>query len=190
MITYGDGEDVYLDAEEGDDDDDDDVKECGSTLDGSGCEALYLYDSQDWVESPACSPEETSAISPMLAEETFRYMSECGVLAADNRVLSPSRAAETDPDRGPDCAGLTLRRRPQCPEKEGEREGGEERNVESGVRARVWGGWLQCPARLRQAEAERGVRTNVIGQREKCVRGERERERERERKNRQSEQAE
>ncbi|KAI1899028.1 hypothetical protein AGOR_G00078460 [Albula goreensis] len=49
-------------------------KECGSTLDGSGCEALYLYDSQDWVESPACSPEETSAISPMLAEETFRYM--------------------------------------------------------------------------------------------------------------------
>ncbi|KAG7467386.1 hypothetical protein MATL_G00152850 [Megalops atlanticus] len=40
----------------------------------TGCESLYLYDSQDWVVSPRCSPEETSAISPMLAEETFRYM--------------------------------------------------------------------------------------------------------------------
>ncbi|KAJ8393888.1 hypothetical protein AAFF_G00056170 [Aldrovandia affinis] len=32
------------------------------------CEALYMYDSQDW----AGSPEEHSAISPILAEETFR----------------------------------------------------------------------------------------------------------------------
>ncbi|XP_056606573.1 trafficking kinesin-binding protein 2 isoform X2 [Triplophysa dalaica] len=42
----------------------------------SGCarDSLYLYEGQDWVISPACSPEEPSAISPMLAEETFRYM--------------------------------------------------------------------------------------------------------------------
>ncbi|KAJ8254994.1 hypothetical protein GJAV_G00199710 [Gymnothorax javanicus] len=54
-------------------------KACGSgpapaELQGSEGEALYLYDSQDWVGSPSCSPEDTSAISPMLAEETFRYM--------------------------------------------------------------------------------------------------------------------
>ncbi|KAG7463778.1 hypothetical protein MATL_G00180200 [Megalops atlanticus] len=54
-------------------------KECGSGpaqfgLCGTDCESLYLYDGQDWVVSPSCSPEEPSAISPMLAEETFRYM--------------------------------------------------------------------------------------------------------------------
>uniref|UniRef100_A0A3Q4H9I9 Trafficking protein, kinesin binding 2 n=1 Tax=Neolamprologus brichardi TaxID=32507 RepID=A0A3Q4H9I9_NEOBR len=41
---------------------------------------VYLSDSQDWVVSPSCSPDEgpgNSAISPMLAEETFRYMSKC-----------------------------------------------------------------------------------------------------------------
>ncbi|XP_036401022.1 trafficking kinesin-binding protein 2-like isoform X2 [Megalops cyprinoides] len=59
-------------------------KECGSGpaqfgLCGTDCESLYLYDSQDWVVSPSCSPEEPSAISPMLAEETFRYM----ILSAD-----------------------------------------------------------------------------------------------------------
>ncbi|XP_029303444.1 trafficking kinesin-binding protein 2 isoform X2 [Cottoperca gobio] len=40
--------------------------------------SVYLSDSQDWVVSPGCSPDEgpgqLSAISPMLAEETFRYM--------------------------------------------------------------------------------------------------------------------
>lgn len=47
----------------------------------SSCEgdSLYLYEGQDWVISPSCSPEEPSAISPMLAEETFRYM----ILSAD-----------------------------------------------------------------------------------------------------------
>ncbi|KAJ8282154.1 hypothetical protein COCON_G00046730 [Conger conger] len=54
-------------------------KDCGSgpahiELRGSDSESLYLYDSQDWVVSPSCSPEETSALSPMLAEETFHYM--------------------------------------------------------------------------------------------------------------------
>ncbi|KAJ8338517.1 hypothetical protein SKAU_G00374830 [Synaphobranchus kaupii] len=54
-------------------------KDCGSgpahiELRGSDGESLYMYDSQDWVVSPSCSPEETSAISPMLAEETFHYM--------------------------------------------------------------------------------------------------------------------
>ncbi|XP_059183852.1 LOW QUALITY PROTEIN: trafficking kinesin-binding protein 2 [Centropristis striata] len=40
--------------------------------------SVYLSDSQDWVVSPSCSPDEGpgqhSAISPLLAEETFRYM--------------------------------------------------------------------------------------------------------------------
>ncbi|XP_062384535.1 trafficking kinesin-binding protein 2 [Sardina pilchardus] len=36
--------------------------------------SLYLYEGQDWVISPASSPDEPSAISPMLAEETLRYM--------------------------------------------------------------------------------------------------------------------
>ncbi|KAG1962205.1 trafficking kinesin-binding protein 2 isoform X2 [Pimephales promelas] len=41
---------------------------------GVSGDSLYLYEGQDWVISPSCSPEEASAISPMLAEETFRYM--------------------------------------------------------------------------------------------------------------------
>ncbi|XP_063733551.1 trafficking kinesin-binding protein 2 isoform X3 [Eleginops maclovinus] len=40
--------------------------------------SVYLSDSQDWVVSPGCSPDDApghlTAISPMLAEETFRYM--------------------------------------------------------------------------------------------------------------------
>ncbi|XP_062301495.1 trafficking kinesin-binding protein 2 isoform X1 [Scomber scombrus] len=48
----------------------------GSGSAGSG--SLYLSDSQDWQVSPICSPDEApgqhSAISPVLAEETFRYM--------------------------------------------------------------------------------------------------------------------
>uniref|UniRef100_A0A3P9LD73 Trafficking protein, kinesin binding 2 n=1 Tax=Oryzias latipes TaxID=8090 RepID=A0A3P9LD73_ORYLA len=54
----------------------------GSASVGSGG-SVYLSDSQDWVVSPSCSPDEGpsqhSAISPMLAEETFRYM----ILSAD-----------------------------------------------------------------------------------------------------------
>ncbi|XP_072322109.1 trafficking kinesin-binding protein 2 isoform X2 [Eucyclogobius newberryi] len=49
----------------------------GSLGSGSGG-SVYLSDSQDWVVSPSCSPDEGpaphTAISPMLAEETFRYM--------------------------------------------------------------------------------------------------------------------
>ncbi|KAM9828931.1 trafficking kinesin-binding protein 2 isoform 2-T2 [Syngnathus typhle] len=45
--------------------------------------SFYLSDSQDWVLSPSCSPDDGpaqhTAISPMLAEETFRYM----VLSSD-----------------------------------------------------------------------------------------------------------
>ncbi|MBN3312535.1 TRAK2 protein, partial [Atractosteus spatula] len=38
-------------------------------------DSLYLYDSQDWVQSPTYSPDDaSSSISPVLAEETFRYM--------------------------------------------------------------------------------------------------------------------
>ncbi|XP_023122932.2 trafficking kinesin-binding protein 2 isoform X1 [Amphiprion ocellaris] len=51
----------------------------GSGSLGSGSAgSVYLSDSQDWVVSPSCSPDEGpvqhNAISPMLAEETFRYM--------------------------------------------------------------------------------------------------------------------
>ncbi|XP_047432407.1 trafficking kinesin-binding protein 2 isoform X2 [Mugil cephalus] len=60
----------------------------GSGSVGSG--SVYLSDSQDWVVSPSCSPDEgpaqLNAISPMLAEETFRYM----ILSAD-RVEQMSR---------------------------------------------------------------------------------------------------
>ncbi|XP_065149867.1 trafficking kinesin-binding protein 2 isoform X2 [Paramisgurnus dabryanus] len=50
--------------------------EGSKVCDTSGCDedSLYLYEGQDWVISPACSPVEPSALSPMLAEETFRYM--------------------------------------------------------------------------------------------------------------------
>lgn len=56
----------------------------GSGSLGSGSAgSVYLSDSQDWVVSPSCSPDEGpvqhSAISPLLAEETFRYM----ILSAD-----------------------------------------------------------------------------------------------------------
>lgn len=54
---------------------------CGSGSVGSGsvC-SVYLSDSQDWAISPSPSPDEGpahqgGAISPLLAEETFRYMS-------------------------------------------------------------------------------------------------------------------
>ncbi|XP_034031905.1 trafficking kinesin-binding protein 2 isoform X2 [Thalassophryne amazonica] len=45
--------------------------------------SVYLSDSQDWVVSPVCSPDEGhahhTAITPMLAEETLHYM----ILSAD-----------------------------------------------------------------------------------------------------------
>lgn len=52
-------------------------KVCEGGVGGCGGDSLYLYEGQDWVISPSCSPEEPSAISPVLAEETFRYMSKC-----------------------------------------------------------------------------------------------------------------
>lgn len=56
------------------------AKHYGSGSLGSGSAgSVYLSDSQDWVVSPSCSPDEgpvqQNTISPMLAEETFRYMS-------------------------------------------------------------------------------------------------------------------
>ncbi|XP_026219909.1 trafficking kinesin-binding protein 2 isoform X1 [Anabas testudineus] len=59
-------------------------KHYGSGSVGSGSVgSMHLSDSQDWVVSPSCSPDEGSGqlngISPMLAEETFRYM----ILSAD-----------------------------------------------------------------------------------------------------------
>ncbi|KAK3575421.1 hypothetical protein QTP86_026500 [Hemibagrus guttatus] len=40
----------------------------------SHADPVYVYETQDWMVSPACSPDEHSSISPLLAEETFRYM--------------------------------------------------------------------------------------------------------------------
>ncbi|KAK2888814.1 hypothetical protein Q8A67_014189 [Cirrhinus molitorella] len=62
-------------------------KVCDGGVSGCGGDSLYLYEGQDWVISPSCSPEEPSAISPMLAEETFRYM----ILSAD-RVEQMTKA--------------------------------------------------------------------------------------------------
>ncbi|TNN55667.1 Trafficking kinesin-binding protein 2 [Liparis tanakae] len=55
--------------------------------------SVYLSDSQDWAASPGCSPEEGpaphGAISPVLAEETFRYMTYL--------ALEPSSYSPPDP---------------------------------------------------------------------------------------------
>lgn len=61
------------------------AKHYGSGSLGSGSAgSVYLSDSQDWVVSPGCSPDEglvhQNAISPMLAEETFRYMSKYHII--------------------------------------------------------------------------------------------------------------
>ncbi|XP_019378762.1 PREDICTED: trafficking kinesin-binding protein 2 isoform X1 [Gavialis gangeticus] len=38
-------------------------------------DSLYLYENQDWIQSPACPTHVPETISPVHAEETFRYMS-------------------------------------------------------------------------------------------------------------------
>lgn len=60
-------------------------KVCGGG--SSSDDPEYLYEGQDWV----ISPEETSAISPLLAEETFRYMSESFSACKDIVWLSEVR---------------------------------------------------------------------------------------------------
>ncbi|XP_053354424.1 trafficking kinesin-binding protein 2 isoform X1 [Clarias gariepinus] len=40
----------------------------------SSADPVYVYETQDWMISPDCSPDDHSSISPLLAEETFRYM--------------------------------------------------------------------------------------------------------------------
>ncbi|XP_046703915.1 trafficking kinesin-binding protein 2 isoform X2 [Silurus meridionalis] len=40
----------------------------------TNAEPVYVYETQDWMVSPACSPDEHGSISSLLAEETFRYM--------------------------------------------------------------------------------------------------------------------
>uniref|UniRef100_A0A8C8SYG4 Trafficking kinesin protein 2 n=1 Tax=Pelusios castaneus TaxID=367368 RepID=A0A8C8SYG4_9SAUR len=37
-------------------------------------DSLYLYENQDWVQSPTCYKHVPKNVSPVLAEETFRYM--------------------------------------------------------------------------------------------------------------------
>ncbi|KAB5584393.1 hypothetical protein PHYPO_G00107030 [Pangasianodon hypophthalmus] len=46
----------------------------GRSMCVSNADPVYVYETQDWMVSPACSPDEHSSISPLLAEETFRYM--------------------------------------------------------------------------------------------------------------------
>lgn len=45
---------------------------CGVCV--SNAEPAYVYETQDWMVSPACSLDHHNSISPLLAEETFRYM--------------------------------------------------------------------------------------------------------------------
>ncbi|KAM3850723.1 trafficking kinesin-binding protein 2 [Diretmus argenteus] len=74
-------------------------KRCGSGSLGSGSAgsgSLYLSDSQDWVVSPSCSPDHT-AISPMLAEETFHYMTYLALEPSSysqTKVLSADRVEQ------------------------------------------------------------------------------------------------
>lgn len=39
-------------------------------------DSLFLYENQDWTRSPNQQQHASDALSPVLAEETFRYMSE------------------------------------------------------------------------------------------------------------------
>ena len=39
-------------------------------------DSLFLYENQDWTQSPQQQQHASDALSPVLAEETFRYMSE------------------------------------------------------------------------------------------------------------------
>uniref|UniRef100_A0A9J8BHQ7 Trafficking protein, kinesin binding 2 n=1 Tax=Cyprinus carpio carpio TaxID=630221 RepID=A0A9J8BHQ7_CYPCA len=73
-------------------------KVCEGGVGGCGGDSLYLYEGQDWVISPSCSPEEPSAISPVLAEETFRYMTFLAVGSSypHNDSNSLSKVLSTD----------------------------------------------------------------------------------------------
>ncbi|XP_052454855.1 trafficking kinesin-binding protein 2-like isoform X1 [Carassius gibelio] len=77
---------------------DESSKVCDGGVGGRGGDSLYLYEGQDWVISPSCSPEEPSAISPVLAEETFRYMKFLAVGSSyphnDSNSLSEVLSAE------------------------------------------------------------------------------------------------
>ncbi|KAL4635791.1 trafficking kinesin-binding protein 2-like [Arapaima gigas] len=59
---------------------------------GFDCESLYLYDGQDSVESSSSLPEENSGLSPMLAEETLRYM----ILSADRAEKMAKTYSDVD----------------------------------------------------------------------------------------------
>lgn len=70
----------------------------GSGSLGSGSAgSVYLSDSQDWVVSPSCSPPDEgpvhhNAVSPMLAEETFRYMSKCLIITSILKLHTGGRS--------------------------------------------------------------------------------------------------
>ncbi|XP_053492703.1 trafficking kinesin-binding protein 2 isoform X2 [Ictalurus furcatus] len=56
----------------------------------SNADPVYVYETQDWMVSPACSPDEHNSISPLLAEETFRYMTFLTLEPSSSSSLSRS----------------------------------------------------------------------------------------------------
>ncbi|XP_016321421.1 trafficking kinesin-binding protein 2-like [Sinocyclocheilus anshuiensis] len=74
-------------------------KVCDGAVSSCGGDSLYLYEGQDWVISPSCSLEEPSAISPMLAEETFRYMTFLAVGSSSPHNGSNSLSKVLSADR-------------------------------------------------------------------------------------------
>ncbi|XP_026999195.2 trafficking kinesin-binding protein 2 isoform X3 [Tachysurus fulvidraco] len=63
----------------------------GCTVCVSNADPVYVYETQDWMVSPACSPDEHGSISPLLAEETFRYMTFLALEPSSSSSLPRSR---------------------------------------------------------------------------------------------------
>lgn len=45
-------------------------------------DSLFLYENQDWAQSSHQRQDASETLSPVLAEETFRYMSELVLVVA------------------------------------------------------------------------------------------------------------
>ena len=51
-------------------------------------DSLFLYENQDWTQSPHQQQHASDTLSPVLAEETFRYMSEYLNLSVELKIMS------------------------------------------------------------------------------------------------------
>ncbi|XP_062854152.1 trafficking kinesin-binding protein 2 [Trichomycterus rosablanca] len=61
----------------------------------SSTDPVCVYETQDWMVSPACSPDEPGSISSLLAEETFRYMTLFSLeSSSSSKVLSSDRVEQ------------------------------------------------------------------------------------------------